>query len=419
MTSDLVTAIDRIASACSFGSAPRALIIGDASAEMCTALARLGFVVDCCPDLQTVADARHVNERFRDLDSLHLHEQAWDLAVAVDGFRRVQRVHRPEELSRFLTLLADQASATIVEAPRTPLAPDLHDLGPYVVRDFLTGFRFVSELHDHVSLSDRPRPILVASNAGLLLDGAWIPGQELEALDRGRTHDESAVSTYRRGEHIIKIERASRDYFERCEASSEARFLTAVDTHTREALGLPHVLSWCQGRAVSTVVREWVPGRPVEPAACRPHGLPLAALVDFCSRMATTGLFHNDLRPWNLLWTGSSFTAVDYADAAFDDRDVQDLPQILAFAGTIAGLVSEELSWGSAFHEELLGLVSHEGISDRWPFEEQRGAPWRSLPAAATRLVETLSQIEDQDAGRIVSVVVEILMAAHNEAQRG
>lgn len=400
-------------------SVSRTLVIGDPGARLCTALRARGHHVECCPDLQQISGAEHKVVVSPTLEGLSALSTTWDLAVAVDGFGRLQEVHSRQRLAGFLAWLSDRAAVVVIEAPRQALAPGLHELGPYLTGEFLSAFPFVSEfpgMDCRSERSDAAPPVLVASRQGLLYKGDWLPSDRLVLL--GRDLRESPVSTYRHGDTVFKIERASTDYFERCEASSEAYFLTSVDDDTREALALPRLVSSEHGRAVTTIARQWVPGVPLLPGACRGGRVPLSAVIDFAVRWARAGLFHNDLRPWNLLWDGETISAIDYADAGRHDSDVQGLPQVLALAGTLAALLTEGLPWGEGFLTALLAPSVEAGVGEQWRSSEMLDAPWLSLPGRADALADSLAALTSLDTATVVRTVLKTLMDRHSVGAR-
>ena len=70
-------------------------------------------------------------------------------------------------------------------------------------------------------------------------------------------------------------------------------------------------------------------------------------------RWASAGLFHNDLRPWNLIWSGTDARLIDFADAGALDADVTYLPQAISLAGLIAWLLGMNFTTGPDFAAEV------------------------------------------------------------------
>lgn len=279
------------------------------------------------------------------------------------------------------------------------LAPDLNNLGPFEVRAMLGGFEYLSE-----PALDLPTPLVLASDHHLLAGGEWFAAADLDRIDDADADaDLRTVRTYRApGDRIVKVECASEDYLERSQVLAEAVFLGRADARLRERLGLPRVRDLGRGRAVVSLVRDRVegathpdPGSPVMDA--------MSAILDLVSDFAGARIFHNDLRPWNIVWEGARARLVDFGDSSGWDEDVRDLPQVLALAGTLAAVATTEIRGGEHFHHDVLHVARQSGALDRWPVASQFTDPWLMLPATRARL--TLSA--DLDAGGILVAVLE------------
>lgn len=397
----------------------RALVLGDPSADVCRRLASDGHMVECCPDLQQSKNAQHVHVEAMTLGDLMSTESRWDLVVATEGFRRMQEVHHKEFLVGFFDQLADRCSVLLVEAPRRSLAPDLHDLGPYIIDEVLGRFLFVTEWDvGNDAEEPLPRPLLVASNHHLFIDGTFVDRDDLVLLAGDPMVEKKSVRTLARNDRVIKIELASEGYFDRCDASNEARFLDTASTSTKKELDLPRVLETRIGRAVNLVVRERMSGRALLPGECSVVRDLLVHSVDTMCRWASAGLCHNDLRPWNLLWNGSSIRFVDFANCSPVDNDVQGLPQVVAFAGTMAALTSGSVPWGDDFLPAIEALATESRLEMHFPLVELVGdgvgqSPWFALPQARDRLVRSLLDAAEHDPAGLMFRLVEDVMAVH------
>lgn len=367
------------------GRPPRALVLGDANAVVCRALASAGWTTSCCPDSQRGREpADHVDRRYARIVDVLDAPEPFDVVVATEGWRRLRETNRPPVVADLLGWTRRNAGVTIVEAPRHEIAPDLHDLGPFRTLGLLGGFRFLAEV-SVVDGSAVPRtPVVVASDQFLLVDDAWVPASDVARLDADPVDAPlRPVRTFRvPGTRIVKVECTSEDYFARTQLLGEASFLGGVDEHVRDELGLPRLLSLVRGRAVTTLVREDVAGGPA-PDVDRQ----LAAVVDIAARYAALGLFHNDVRPWNLLWEDGRARLVDFTETSTHDDDVRDLPQVLALAGTLAAIATGEIRHGDPFHTDVLELAGASGLLDRWPLERQLTGPWLALPERRDRIV--------------------------------
>lgn len=356
-----------------------ALVLGDANAQVCRMLAAAGWTVSCCPDGQSGRGAvDHVDPRFSQVADVVRSAESVDLVVATEGSRRLIDTNRSAVVADLFAWARRNATAAVVEAPRRAVAPDLHDLGPFDVLELLGGFRFLAEVSDTDPATAPGTPVVLASERFLLVDTEWIAADDVERLDTEAVDGPlRPARTFRvPAGRIVKVECTSEDYFERTQLLSEAAFLDGVDERVRDSLGLPTVLSLRRGRAVTTLVREDLVGGPPPEVDQQ-----LTAIVDVAARYAALGLFHNDFRPWNLLWDGDRATMLDFSDTSSLDDDVRDLPQVLALAGTLAAVATPEIRWGDVFHVDLLDLADRCGLLDAGPSERLFGDPWLRLPS--------------------------------------
>lgn len=398
------------------GNSMRILVLGDPHATTCRDLMVDGHDVWCCPDLQRSDGAFHKRLAATTVDQLTQTTTTWDLVVAVEGFRRLQRVHSRDSLRDILGWIATASHSIVLEAPRDPLSPDLHDLGPYLLTDLLASFLAVTEIQSSDSDHSPSRPLLLASNAGLFVKDTWIPATELTQMPSTRAQNQTAVRTFELDETVIKVELGNEGYFEQCDAMAEGVFLLQSPENVRDALELPRVIDLQRGRAVNILVRERVAGAPLQPGGCGGGAVPIAAVIDAAARFSRLALFHNDFRPWNLLWTGRDVVAIDYANVCDADLDVHGIPQVLAFAGTIAALIGTTLPWGEAFTSALTETVDRSRIGERWSEEDLIGtgrSPWLAVDAARGGLTGRLSSTVDWTDFAIVESVVEEIMTAH------
>ncbi len=359
----------------------RILVLGDPSARLCRSAAAMGHRVQCCHDLQQYpgAGSLHVDvlcERATDLLGRALEI---DLVIAVDGWARLLSTNTPGARTLIIEWMRQHASISLIEAPRRVLAPDLNDLGPFEVSAYLGDYRYLAEPVFVEGGGGLDTPLVLASDRWLLVEGEWIADDDIAWLgDPPKALQEKPVRTFRvPGDRIVKVECTSEDYFERTQVVGEWSFLDGAPDAMRVRLGLPRVHSLVRGRAVATLVRDDVVGGSGDdlPVAVR-----LAGIIDVTGRYAEAGVFHNDVRPWNVVWDGNCPRLVDFTDASLVDDDVRDLPQVLALAGTLAAIATAEIRGGEHFHLDVLAVAHRAGLVDRWPLQRQLGAPWDRVP---------------------------------------
>ncbi len=117
-------------------------------------------------------------------------------------------------------------------------------------------------------------------------------------------------------------------------------------------------------------------------------------------------MFHNDFRPWNLLWDGYKMHLIDYADAGVHDLDVQDLPQILSLAATLAALATSDIRWGEHFRADT-GKILEEIVDVGDP--HWYTVPWLTLPTWAGDIKKGLSQLVQPTAREVIATVLEAM----------
>jgi hypothetical protein len=358
----------------------RVLVIGDPDARICRAMSAGGATVGCCPDLQAgwQGASLHVDVLTTTAQRLLEQDRRWDLVIAVDGWSRVLASNPPSAVEALIEWMRLHAETVLVEAPRRVLAPDLNELGPYDVQRLLGGFAFMAEVIADSETRVRETPLILASDHGLLVDQEWIPADRVEWVDRFASDAlVKPVRTFRApGGRIVKVECSSEDYFERSQVLREAAFLAESDEGRRADLDLPRVRTLMHGRAVVTMARDEVPGGSGDHLATDAQ---IAGLLAAADRYARRGLFHNDVRQWNLVWEGDRARFIDYADTSHEDEDVRGLPQVLALAGVVAGIATGEFQHRERFHVDVLEVASRAGLLDRWPLAHQFGNPWLAI----------------------------------------
>lgn len=380
----------------------RILVLADPGAVTCRALAAAGHDVACCPDLQTTPGGDpHVGVMCVSVADLMRTDRSFDVIVGMRGWQRLLAVTTPEGVASLVEWLRGHATVFVAQAPRRALAADLNDLGPFEVLPLLGAFDFLSEVPTGLQATESS-PVVLASDHALLAGGTWLGAADVEWVDVAAPDARTKpVRTYlATGDRVVKVECTSEEYFERAQVVGEAVFLDSVDDDVRARLGLPRVRALTRGRAIATLVRDAVPDDG-PPAALDDR---LRGIVDACVAFAEVGLFHNDVRPWNVLWDQRVARFVDFADSSPHDDDVRDLPQVLALAGTLAAVATDEIRGGEHFHLDVLDVAARAGLLDRWPLRAQVGAPWLSLPRRGDRIDVTAGMTAPQ----LMAAVLEV-----------
>jgi hypothetical protein len=57
----------------------------------------------------------------------------------------------------------------------------------------------------------------------------------------------------------------------------------------------------------------------------------LKEFIKLCRKFSKARIYHNDIRPWNILWNGKKCVFIDFENSSRSDQDVSNFPQILLF----------------------------------------------------------------------------------------
>jgi hypothetical protein len=392
----------------------RVLVLGDPDAFWCKTLLQLGYDVTCCPDRQGLAHASSGPNVIEEIHHLLGLRFEFDFAIAIDGFRRIQDTHTGTELNKLHLWLGHHVKCVFMEAPRRVLAPDLHDHGPYRVRELRHFYQFISEVWSGPEkIGYTARPVLALSNQGLWLR-QWIQARDLRALPHS-WHAEPTTHTFEFGDSILKIEYASSGDFERCEVQDETSFLLSASDEVKTQLSLPSVLDCHSGRAVSWLQRTAVKGVALTKLEHSRDPLLSHTILYWAYKTSTLGLFHNDIRPWNLLWDGQTVHAIDFSDTSTFDNDVSGLPQIVSLCGTILACQLLGTPLGPDFVPFLMQLVLESGIQEHWSLTSLFDDPWLNLKETYAPLSRILAEINFAIPEVAMKLMLETLMEGQHE----
>lgn len=389
--SELLDVIGRLDGILGVGRPLSILVLFDPDAAICTALAERGHDVDCCPDLQRAQAmaATHVHVAEDRTEDLARGEGQWDLVIATRGWDRYLSVHSAAATRGLCEWIRLHSTMTVFGCPRRVLSPDLNQLGPYDADRYLDGFRYLGEV-SHADSSSVP--LIVASDAFLVSRTFSYAAAELSLVAVGTPANGGVRTWLDTARRIVKTEATSEDYMQRSQVAGEALFLSYADPDARDALSLPRVHAFDRGRAIVAMVRDAVVGEPVTdlPAGER-HAL-MREILEEASRYAAQGLFHNDLRPWNVLRLSGATRFIDFADASGNDEDVSGIPQVWALAATMVLAGRPESREREAFHALARSWAAAADVTDQDAYD----GPWLALPAVVDGIRMDVALADDQ-----------------------
>jgi len=248
------------------------------------------------------------------------------------------------------------------------LDPALTPLGPWRPPAWMRPLGVVTEMN----LPGTRPPLAFLSRTHALCGDRMIRFSETLA-ESSSPHGDGWSTVGTDGRLVLKAEVASTEYLERTQVLGEARFLADQGNGSLRT-SLPRLRATSAGVAVNTLLREAVPGVPFALGAAERRVYAAQAFLTAQVDWSRAGLFHNDLRPWNLLMDGPHVRLIDFADAGPADADVDGLPQVIALAGVLAWLLGVDLPSDAGFATRL-----------RSEAEAVLGCDLASLPQHASR----------------------------------
>lgn len=290
-----------------------------------------------------------------------------DILLIGPEFLSFYRTHSPERVQRYIADIRANHSMVILPIPRQETRPEFDYKSEYSAANLLAQFNYFHELAGDESAC----PLVYASDAYCLEAGRIARADGVQSFRPMMSQVKgSSVRTWIGSDGFLhKTELASLDYFDRSQVAREGAFLNAIQSLHLLADTFPKVKLFTTGRVIVELVREVLPGRPLSDSDIGRLDV-LEHFHSTCLRYSKHGLFHNDLRPWNLLIDGTSVHLVDFADVSTRDQDVSGLPQVIAFLGTLLVLMGKLRAAQSEFESVVQAIVdvniSHEQWSQLW-----------------------------------------------------
>ena len=358
-------------------------LFGDLDPSVCD-LGSQGVVIETGPALpawkQLFDDKRH-----------------WDLIIIGDQAQRFYDTTTHDDLLAFATWLIAHGDVAVIPATKIFLDKRRTDVGPWQAAPVFAEAGFVTELPPPADASSPP--LLLLSERWLWTGQQWFDGQSLRRAGTGSpvppTQARPPVRTFlsANGE-VVKIELCRPDFFDDSEVNREVDVLTSLWAQDIPDISLPRVIDHHRGDVVSVMVRGALDGVVLTEFL---HAHPLAAsdvaaaTVSFAASLARRGIFHNDFRPWNLLWHNGEVKAVDYSRMSEEENDARSLPNILALVGTLSWISQcardkTQVSLFDEFDGDIVSVLSPHLGQKGIALADLYDQPWREFGMSNARV---------------------------------
>jgi hypothetical protein len=293
-------------------------------------------------------------------------------------FARFYSVNSDSRVDDFMSDVSENFGTVLLEVPRLRNRPELDYKESYATHKLLGAYRFVHEL----KFANHMAPVVFASNTFFVHDDNLRPAEDCRFFDTAGV--DAQIGTVRTWidttGNVFKSDLVSLDYFERSQVAQEAQFLNDVKENALESNLFPGVIHVSYGRAVVELVRSMVPGTALGQSDFGSAYLP-KAFHSACLEYVEAGLFHNDLRPWNLLNDKGRIRLVDFADTSGRDADLTGITQVEAYIGTALVLMGKLQVTPQDF-VRTIRLVIDEAWEPSWPSSPRDWAEmWLALPS--------------------------------------
>lgn len=257
-----------------------------------------------------------------------LQPDQYDLVLGLSVFHHLVHANGVASVKLLLEQLAQVSGAMVLEmalqseplywGPAQPSDPRelLHDIG------------FIHLVAYHgTHLAKIPRPLFIASNR------YWILGEDAELFEKwsfeSHAKDNGAHNFGRRyffsRKFVLKLYRLDEKKwsYNKRDFEKEIQFLTAPVKNFLT----PHVFAYGENETAAWTVMQRLPGRLLidmirEGVIYDSHKIILSVLSQLCM-IESAGLYHNDVRTWNILVDISSETVflIDYGSISTESKD--------------------------------------------------------------------------------------------------
>jgi len=194
--------------------------------------------------------------------------------------------------------------------------------------DFYRNYDYVSELAGvKISLNSAEYPILYTSNALLFIDSKFYKNNFVNVI---RSSESVFSRVYFVKNKLYKVSLSNSNIYS--SSVKEFKFISNLRFKNKIKLGIPINISSNEGLVFDTSKRKKINGIDLHKIKTidDSHEI-LKEFIQLCRKFSKAKIYHNDIRPWNILWNGKKCVFIDFEYSSKYDQDTSNYPQILYF----------------------------------------------------------------------------------------
>ena len=194
--------------------------------------------------------------------------------------------------------------------------------------DFFINYNYVAELAKvNINFNSAEYPIIYTSKVFLLINSKFYKNDFVTVIPNSGSVF-SRVYLVKNKLYKVTFSNSNGD----SSSAKEFKFLSNVRLMNRIKLRTPIKVSLNKGLIFDTSKRKKINGIDLIKikATSDSHKI-LKEFIQLCRKFSKARIYHNDMRPWNILWNGKKCVFIDFEYSSKYDQDTSNYPQILYF----------------------------------------------------------------------------------------
>ena len=194
--------------------------------------------------------------------------------------------------------------------------------------DFYINYDYVVELaRVKINFNSAEYPILYTSKTILLINCRFYKNNFVKFI---RNAGSIFSRVYLIKNKLYKV--SLLDSYGYSSVSREFEFLSNLRLIDKIKLRIPMKVILNKGLTFDTLQRKKINGIGLhEIITISDSHKMLKEFIKLCRKFSKAKIYHNDIRPWNILWDGKKCVFIDFENSSRSDQDVSNFPQILLF----------------------------------------------------------------------------------------